>query len=549
VIGLMSWLGYTLMMLFLVVAPVERDVFAALARQLSPLGALPWPALGAFLGATAGGLSFLRGVAACWIAAALVIAGSVWFSIWAARRGLASAQRDIAPAGLPVQRSVAGFGTRALYRKELLWFLRDRGALVQAVLIPLSLAGWQVFNLRYLLARATGAWSGLCGAAVLFGSYFLFVLGPKSLASEGAALWLTLTWPHGLEQLLKAKAWLWTMLATALVAPVLLAAAVLFPAGAWKVALVGIAWFGFARSMAAKGVTLATTTSESGERQKIPTGRRWAAQLGVFPFVIGVFTQQWNLLLTGLLYSVMTAAALWQNFRARLPYLYDPWSEPLPPAPTLMHAMIAISAMLEAAALLNALARGFAGPSSAAIVMAAVYAICAVAVSSCLAVFLRNRDVPQSRIWRWPAPHPGYAACFAVAAAAGLGLGALALGYTSLLHQIPDLARPMDQAAARMNQIPYLRPALLAAAVLMAPLAEEFLFRGLLFRALDREWGGWRAIAGSAAFFASYHPVLSWLPVGLLGASNAALFKKTGRLELCVLTHLTYNAVVLHALF
>jgi membrane protease YdiL (CAAX protease family) len=41
--------------------------------------------------------------------------------------------------------------------------------------------------------------------------------------------------------------------------------------------------------------------------------------------------------------------------------------------------------------------------------------------------------------------------------------------------------------------------------VLIAPFTEEYLFRGLLFRALDREWGGWRAVVGSAAFFAIYH--------------------------------------------
>jgi membrane protease YdiL (CAAX protease family) len=67
-------------------------------------------------------------------------------------------------------------------------------------------------------------------------------------------------------------------------------------------------------------------------------------------------------------------------------------------------------------------------------------------------------------------------------------------------------------------------------AVAFAPFAKEYLFRGLLFRALDREWGGWRAVAGSAAFFAIYHQPLAWLPVGLLGIANALLFKKTGRL-------------------
>ena len=77
------------------------------------------------------------------------------------------------------------------------------------------------------------------------------------------------------------------------------------------------------------------------------------------------------------------------------------------------------------------------------------------------------------------------------------------------------------------------------------PFAEEYLFRGLLYRALDREWGGWRAILASAAFFAVYHPPLAWVPVALLGATNALLFKKTGRLAPAVLLHMVYNAVVL----
>ena len=81
-------------------------------------------------------------------------------------------------------------------------------------------------------------------------------------------------------------------------------------------------------------------------------------------------------------------------------------------------------------------------------------------------------------------------------------------------------------------------------AVGFAPFAEEYPFRGLLFRALDREWGGWRAVPGSAAFFAIYHPVLAWFPVALLGTGNALLFKKSGRLGPAVALHMLYNAVV-----
>ena len=71
------------------------------------------------------------------------------------------------------------------------------------------------------------------------------------------------------------------------------------------------------------------------------------------------------------------------------------------------------------------------------------------------------------------------------------------------------------------------------------------MFRGLLYRALDREWGGWRAVVGAGAFFAIYHPVLSWAPVAALGMMNALIFKHSGRLAPAVATHMAYNAVVL----
>jgi membrane protease YdiL (CAAX protease family) len=103
----------------------------------------------------------------------------------------------------------------------------------------------------------------------------------------------------------------------------------------------------------------------------------------------------------------------------------------------------------------------------------------------------------------------------------------------------------MDKAEKMMNEIPGWRVPYAIMAVGFAPFAEEYLFRGLLFRALDREWGGWKAVMGSAAFFAIYHPLLALPMVVGLGALNALLFKKTGRLAPAVVLHMLYNAVVL----
>lgn len=559
-IGLMGWLGYTSMMLPFVGIYILPMLITAVAKPLLLLTVVPWPWLSLFLGIGAdGSLSFVSGVLTCTVVSVLTAMVAVWVSVWATQKGISGSFAMDKPrrsaTRLPVR-----FGKEPLYRKEFLWFTRDRSAIVQTLLVPVSVAGLQVFNLRGILLRAEGAWNSLCGVAIFFGTYFLWVLGPKSLQSEGTALWISLTWPRGLESLLKAKAWLWSMISTGLVAVVLLYTAILFRADIWKIALVGIGWFLFSRSMAQKSVTLVTITSSSGEPEKIPTGRRWAAQLGMFTFAIGVVTQQWQLAIIGIVYSFVTAAAMWQNFRARLPYLYDPWSEKLPPPPTLMHAMISISILIEATAFLSIPLVLIAGKENAGIAMAMSYGIAAIVVSFFVSHFLRERNVRPYDIWCWlPAGHTieeceswprryglvNFAVPAAMGASGGIALGLFAHGYLAVLRHIPTISQIVLKSDQQMANNPDLHLWYSIMAIGFAPFAEEYLFRGLLFRALDREWGGWRAVTGSAAFFAIYHPPMAWLPVGLLGAANCLLYKKTGRLAPAVLLHMLYNSVVL----
>lgn len=562
IVGLMSWFGYTSLMLFAVGALffVPKVVTFA-AGFLAFLARAPWPWLGLFLGARPDGrFSFGYALITCWVGAAAVTGAAVWFSAWATERGL-SGQFDarVAAAGKVKQ---VHFGKDPLYRKEFLWFARDRSAIVQTILIPLSVAGLQVFNLRGLLVHAQASWNSLCGVAIFFGTYFLWVLGPKSLQSEGSALWIALTWPRGMEELLKAKAWLWAKISSGLVVLVLGYAAWMFPRAIWKIALVGAGWYFFSRSMAEKSVTLVTVSSESGETERVPSGRRWAAQLGMLTFAIGVLTGQWQLAIIGIVYSYITAAAMWQNFRARLPFLYDPWSEKLPQPPTLMHAMISISILVEAAALVSAIMLAVVGRMHLAAVQAFSYGLSAIVISLLVANFLSRRDVRMQDIWVWRAEGEQTdesaswlrrygladgrtAPALLMGACGGVALGLLAHGYTFVLRHIPSTAEILRESEKQMAMVSNLHFWYMIMAVGFAPFAEEYLFRGLLFRALDREWGGWRAIVGSAAFFAIYHPVMAWVPVFLLGAANCMIFKKTGKLAPAVILHMLYNAVVL----
>lgn len=555
VIGLMSWLGYASLMFFFVGLFFISKLITATANFLTPFTAVPWPWLGMFLGSQPdGSFSFLSGVFISLMFVVITVAGSVWFSVWGAKQGLGGPQgrADSAPSIPRVGRT--GFGKDPLYRKEFLWFIRDRSAIVQSILIPLTVAGFQLFNLRGLLSKAQGEWNYLCGAAILFGTYFLWILGPRSLSSEGTALWIAMTWPRGMESLLKAKAWLWSLISTGMVALVLGYAAFLFPANAWAIMLVGVGWFFFSRSMAEKTVTLVSVPDSSGEHQPIHWGRKWATQLGMLTFAIGVLTQQWSLAINGIVYSYVAAAAMWQNFRARLPYLYDPWSEEIPAPPTLMHAMIAISLLVEGGAVLTGIVIAAGGREHLAAAQAVGYAISSVIVCVGMIAFLGGRNVSVREVWEWRSvgadKSRGQSLSYRMTSlmygtVGGVALALFSRGYIAILRHIPATEQIIRSSQEQMAKIPGLRISYFVMAVGFAPFAEEYLFRGLLFRALDREWGGWCAVLGSAAFFAIYHPPLSWLPVALLGVANALLFKKTKRLAPAVALHMVYNALVL----
>jgi membrane protease YdiL (CAAX protease family) len=587
ILGILSWLGYALLLFSFAGFYMLPRLIMAAGKILSLLAAFPWPWLGLFLG---GGFTseynFLAGITFCWaLGIAMTVAG-VGFSLWGTAKGLSGSGGRADTVTRRTNGKPPILARNPLYRKEFLWFLRDRSAIVQAILIPITAAGYQLFNMRSLLAKAQGEWNYLCGAAICFGTYFLWVLGPKSLASEGAALWIPLTWPTGLEGLLKAKAWLWAMISTGIVLLVMLYAAILFPADIWKIALILIGWFFFARSMAEKSVTLVTVASSSGEAAKIPMGRRFATQMGMLTFSIGVITQQWHLAIVGIVFSYITAAAMWQNFRARLPYLYDPWSEQLPPPPTAMHAMVAISVMLEVTSILTMIIAAFGGKDNLGIAMLFGYGISSVVVSFFTMKFLYERNVPPSRIFNWPAgalatealpseeseaqsdSHAGsilwanytekpkftfkplladltvLLPWIAMGAFTGGLLGLLAHQYVLLLHHLPWISDILRQSEEKMASQPDVKQAYGILAVCFAPFAEEYLFRGLLYRALDREWGGWKAVLGSAAFFTVYHPTLAWIPVFTVGAVNAILFKKSGKLLPAIALHMAYNLVV-----
>jgi len=555
-LGMMNWAGYVAMVLPFFFLRGFDAASGSLVRFGAEVAWLPVAPLRWLIVGWAEQPSLWQTVVAGWAFAALLLATAVLVGGWGMAHGLVGSGSDVAPAR--VAPHSVWLPRNALYRKELLWFWRDRSAVVQVVLIPLTVGAIQATSMRGLLGATTWQATSLCGVGILFGTYFLLVLGPRSLQSEGAALWIALTWPRGLEDLLAAKARLWWLLSNVVVGIVFLAAAVVFPADWWLVALIAVGWLVFSAGLARKAVTLVTAPSSSGQPERPPRGRQWAALLGTFSFAAGVFTANWYLAIVGVVFSSLTGAAMWQNLRVRLPHLFDPWTEKLPPAPTLMHAMIGIMAMTDAIGAAMVIGVAWRGKDSLWAVLAVSYGVVGVLAWSIMQSFLSERGVRARDIWCWRRPgredDPWNAADAAwrwplwrslipaaLLGAALAGVVVISIGLLRSLPQVDEYLRQVSDGMA-LGKDRLLWQLLLA--VGFAPFAEEFFFRGLLFRALDREWGGIRAVAGSAAFFAAYHQPVAWLPVVIVGLLNAAIFKRTGRLAPCVGLHMAYNAVV-----
>lgn len=83
--------------------------------------------------------------------------------------------------------------------------------------------------------------------------------------------------------------------------------------------------------------------------------------------------------------------------------------------------------------------------------------------------------------------------------------------------------------------------ALALAAVLVAPVAEEICFRGLIYPALRARLPVREAILFSSAAFALVHPPAVWLPMAIFAAFLAWLVETTGSVVPCIAAHMAFN--------
>lgn len=165
-----------------------------------------------------------------------------------------------------------------------------------------------------------------------------------------------------------------------------------------------------------------------------------------------------------------------------------------------------------------------------------------------LAYFYRRR-VPHLLLAlglaRPPGQHGGRARQIGLGVVAGLVAATLAMFYLTLIAYVPWLARPLEEAKSSVHELDReARLTLLALAALAAPVFEELIFRGILYRGFRGSTSAPIAALASALVFALMHPGVTALPIFVMALLAALAYERTGWLLTPIATHMTYNAIV-----
>jgi membrane protease YdiL (CAAX protease family) len=126
-------------------------------------------------------------------------------------------------------------------------------------------------------------------------------------------------------------------------------------------------------------------------------------------------------------------------------------------------------------------------------------------------------------------------------------LGLVAVYALSIAHDL--IVNPKQQAI--VSEFPHSAfgaAMFLLVAVVMAPLFEEIVFRGFLFRGFANSWGWvWGAVASAAIFGAAHLQLDVFLPLAALGFVLAWAYHRTGSLWTSITMHALFNLIAVAA--
>ena len=170
-----------------------------------------------------------------------------------------------------------------------------------------------------------------------------------------------------------------------------------------------------------------------------------------------------------------------------------------------------------------------------------------------IVVFLKYRIIPVVELFGFRKVTPGYAfrrgGLLLLAAYPAILLCNAAMNQVLGGHSEPQEIVQYFSHAARHSQ--WLRVLVtVTVAVVVAPLEEEFLFRGYIYGVLRRHLGVVPALLLNAALFGAIHLNLPALPaLFVLALCLTLAYESTGSLLVPMAMHAMFNAIMLSAIF
>lgn len=427
----------------------------------------------------------------------------------------------------------------AMVRKEFLQMRRQPeviGQVVSAVglvVLLMYLAGYQ-----FLFDFATRGGSNICVAILIGTAYMLMVAAPLIMRSELKSLWMLHSLPRSLADLLRDKARVWTAVAMAFGLPMIATAIVLRPEETMTI-LARLPILGVTLWLTSELIIGATALSASVTNEQTITFKRGAMiapTLAISNAAFAIMSDSLWLQISSLAMLFILNIAMRERQVVELAWL----SEPMETPPTKIYAVHGLLAVIGFQTLISALTAAMTQQSlfSAAEVTTIAYFAAAIVVTVVVALWLkRNQLSLNTSATRGTVLRP---IVWGLTGTCTAGLITI-LCYSWFEHDNPTPALA-HMVVTRFAQ--YDRWFLLSMYVMAAPLFEEFLFRGMLYRTIRGSWGIVSSVAVTAALFTTLHPMASCIGVLTLGVVTALVVEKTGRLWPSMIIHSGYNAMI-----
>jgi membrane protease YdiL (CAAX protease family) len=424
--------------------------------------------------------------------------------------------------------------------KELRLLSRDRNLFVQIFIVPLLMAAMQLVLqdtgfVRTIVSnfQAASAFAYGLGAYVLIGSLQVLVV-------EGNSLWMLYAVPVSIHRILLRKTLLWACLGVLYTGLVLAVCGLMIGTVALKsLAFGAMACAGiFIYAFIGAGIGILGSNpleTEVHRRMKVSSVYLYmilAAMYGYALYAPALWTRLGQIVLSSLL-----AYALWQKVRDHEPFLLDPVSAP-PPRVSLADGLIAALAFFVLQGVVSVIAIGQRMSKGSSVTLGFVLAGALVAAF----YLLTHRRTPAFFGAQEASKTASLSAGIGFGVMGGLTAGGLGLLFILAVERVPFLQQLEGGEASPLRDVRGWWLWLLT--LLAAPVFEEFIFRGLLFRGMRRSLPLGVSVFGSAAVFALCHPPVAVVPVFAMAVLAAWSFAHSGRLTSAMALHATYNAIV-----